>query len=280
MRIGTGHVVRCLTLGRALVQRGWAVGMVGRMPDGLLNSFAASGVTPHLLPDDLPLDVEPSWLRDNGLLAGVDVVISDHYAIAAMWQDAVADGERLVAAVDDLAAVPMAVDLLLNQNLGANRDRYRGLVPGDAVVLTGPRYALVRPAFAVAREAGIDRDGMVRRVLVFMSGADEHDVTSTAAAAVVWAGVPADIVVGSAYPYLDRLSRQVAAGPGLTLHVDTPEMPQLMAAADLAIGAPSSASWERCTLGLPSILVVLAREPGGGRRPARPGGSGRHARLA
>jgi spore coat polysaccharide biosynthesis predicted glycosyltransferase SpsG len=35
-------------------------------------------------------------------------------------------------------------------------------------------------------------------------------------------------------------------------------MAELMATADLAIGAGGSASWERCCLGLPALLVVLA----------------------
>ena len=35
-------------------------------------------------------------------------------------------------------------------------------------------------------------------------------------------------------------------------------MAQLMAEADLAIGAGGSTSWERCCLGLPALLVALA----------------------
>ncbi|MDZ4370157.1 MAG: glycosyltransferase, partial [Phenylobacterium sp.] len=35
-------------------------------------------------------------------------------------------------------------------------------------------------------------------------------------------------------------------------------MARLTAEADIGIGAPGSATWERCVLGLPSILVVLA----------------------
>jgi UDP-2,4-diacetamido-2,4,6-trideoxy-beta-L-altropyranose hydrolase len=250
--------MRCLTLGSILVERGWSVGLVGRAPDGLAGAMAAAGVTPHPLPDDIPLEAEPAWLGAQGLLGGVDVVVADGYGIGAAWQSAVAGGGRLIAAIDDLASAPMAVDLLLNQNLGASEERYRGLLPDGAVVLAGPRYALLRPAFAAERAAGIERDGIIRRILVFLSGADEDDVTSRAAAAVVETGIPADIVVGSAYPFLDQLAGWVSGHSGLTLHHNTPDMPRLMAAADLAIGAPSSASWERCTLGLPSILVVLA----------------------
>jgi UDP-2,4-diacetamido-2,4,6-trideoxy-beta-L-altropyranose hydrolase len=70
--------------------------------------------------------------------------------------------------------------------------------------------------------------------------------------------VPVDVVVGSAYPFTDRLQARAGTWPEVRVHVNTSDMPALMASADLAIGAPSSASWERCTLALPSILVILA----------------------
>jgi spore coat polysaccharide biosynthesis predicted glycosyltransferase SpsG len=42
------------------------------------------------------------------------------------------------------------------------------------------------------------------------------------------------------------------------VRVNVGDMAQLMADSDLAIGAAGSTSWERCCLGLPTVLVVLA----------------------
>jgi spore coat polysaccharide biosynthesis predicted glycosyltransferase SpsG len=42
------------------------------------------------------------------------------------------------------------------------------------------------------------------------------------------------------------------------LHIDSPHMARLTAEADIAIGAAGSSTWERCTLGLPTLMVVLA----------------------
>ena len=44
----------------------------------------------------------------------------------------------------------------------------------------------------------------------------------------------------------------------MELHIDPPNMAQLMTNADMAIGAGGTTSWERCCLGLPTVLVVLA----------------------
>jgi UDP-2,4-diacetamido-2,4,6-trideoxy-beta-L-altropyranose hydrolase len=44
----------------------------------------------------------------------------------------------------------------------------------------------------------------------------------------------------------------------LHLWIDTAEMASLMADADIAVGAGGSSTWERATVGLPSVTVILA----------------------
>jgi len=53
---------------------------------------------------------------------------------------------------------------------------------------------------------------------------------------------------------LERLK----ARPNITLHCDPRSMSDLMIAADMAVGAGGSTAWERATLGLPSVVLVLA----------------------
>ena len=52
--------------------------------------------------------------------------------------------------------------------------------------------------------------------------------------------------------------KAVAALAGYTCHVQTRCMADLMVAADLAIGASGSASWERCAVGLPAVAMAVA----------------------
>jgi UDP-2,4-diacetamido-2,4,6-trideoxy-beta-L-altropyranose hydrolase len=95
-------------------------------------------------------------------------------------------------------------------------------------------------------------------VLVFLSGTDPHDVTGLAARAAATTGWAVDVVVGAAYPHLERLRAWAGGARDVTVHVDTREMPRLMAAAGIAVGAAGSASWERCAVGLPAVLIDLA----------------------
>lgn len=258
--IGTGHVFRCGTLASALAARGWATALATHdLPEPLVAGWPGGSGMIVPLDRDSALASEP---RDIATRIGhrARLVVGDHYHLDAAWFEGsrAEQPEAVLMAIDDLADRPQPVDLVLNQNLGVAPAAYDGLVGREARVLIGPFYALVRPAFAALRERGRVRDGRIDRILVFMSGADRADITRRATAAVAGLGCRVDVVVGAAYAHLAEIRALVAATPRATLHVNTDSIAELMDRADLAIGAPSSASWERCALGLPTVLVTLA----------------------
>jgi spore coat polysaccharide biosynthesis predicted glycosyltransferase SpsG len=100
----------------------------------------------------------------------------------------------------------------------------------------------------------------VQRVLVSLGLTDVGAITArvTERLAPRLGGVCADIVVGASAPSLPGLRALAANDPRLTIHVDVTAMAGLMAQADIAVGAAGSSTWERCVLGLPSLMVVLA----------------------
>jgi UDP-2,4-diacetamido-2,4,6-trideoxy-beta-L-altropyranose hydrolase len=258
LAIGTGHLMRCITLATELVSRGWRITFLSRdVPSPLAELMVGIGELVSIG----PTADEPSQIA--AIMASrqpnpADVCITDAYTIDADWHDRARRWARRIMAIDDLAATPQGADLILNQNLGVARSDYRGLAPPAAKLLVGPRFAIVRREFLAARRARPRRDGQVRRVLVFISGADVPDVTRRAAEACVLEGLPVDVVTGPAYPHCERLLEWARRQPNVRLHSNVGNMGELMRAADLAIGAPSSASWERCTVGLPAVLITVA----------------------
>jgi UDP-2,4-diacetamido-2,4,6-trideoxy-beta-L-altropyranose hydrolase len=151
---------------------------------------------------------------------------------------------------------------LLDQNLHEFPDRrYAGLVPEHCRRIFGPRNALLRPEFIEAGKTARDRDGVVRRILVFFGGSDVTNETSKALEAVRSLGradIAVDAVVGCANPHREQVRRLCAAIGNAGFHLQVGNMAELMAKADLAIGAPGTATWERCYLGLPAVTLVLA----------------------
>lgn len=248
-RIGTGHVVRCLTLADALAEHGWE------------SLFACTEETVATVPALARYRIVPAGAPED--LPPAELLVVDHYGLDSAYERRARARARRVLVLDDLADRPHDADLLLDQNLGRTAADYAGLLPHGCRLLLGPQWALLRPQFAAARPAALARrqqGGPVRRLLVAFGGTDPDNATGLALEAIARAGLEAavDVVLGPRAPHLDSVRRQAAALPAARVLTGVEDMAALMAAADLAIGAGGTSSWERCCLGLPTLLVVIA----------------------
>ena len=164
--------------------------------------------------------------------------------------------------IDDLANRLHDADLLLDQNLCAGMEtRYEGLVPEGCRMLLGPGHALLRPEFRQAKKESSPRNGQVHRLLVFFGGVDLTNETEKALSALERLNGPrleVDVVAGASNPHLKALQERCEKLSGVTLHVAARNMAELMARADLALGAGGTTTWERCYLGLPTLILTLA----------------------
>lgn len=274
-KVGGGHVMRSLTLARALEDEGATCAFVAPPAvASVLDAFGA-GVARIETGADAPaglVDAAARAARD------FDAVVVDHYGLSAPDHRRIAeapgnvgerpDQRRRVLVIDDLADRPLAADLVLDSGPARVAADYDGLVPAHAELLLGPRHAPVRPAFAALRREALARRAdapPVRRILVSLGLTDVGGITGR----VVDLMLPRlkrdgtgefglDVVLGSGAPSLPRLTAPAETNPRLALHVDSQDMPRLALEADLAIGAGGSSSWERCVLALPTLLLVLA----------------------
>jgi UDP-2,4-diacetamido-2,4,6-trideoxy-beta-L-altropyranose hydrolase len=193
----------------------------------------------------------------------VDWLIVDHYGLGIEWERAVAHCSRHLLAIDDIGR-KHECSLLLDQNFpNPIHDLYRRTMP-DEKLLFGPRYALLRADFAASRAAALRRRvGRLAGILVSMGGSDPTNSTTKALAGLASAwqeGWRADVVIGAANPHRASIESACSRLPAATLHVQTSKMAQLMTEADCAIGAGGSTTWERCCLGLPSIVAILSED--------------------
>lgn len=272
--------MRCLALAGELQRNGSDVTMVSRAHPGHLASLAtAAGCRVICLSSSNASPVPAtgkyaSWLgvsqADDALqtlealaaLGGCDLLVVDHYGLDARWEAALRPQAKRLMVIDDLADRPHDADVLLDQNLYANMEgRYAGLVPSSCKQLLGPGYALLRPEFAQARQNIRQRDGSIRRIFVFFGGSDVTNETSKALEALDaldLQGIEVDVVIGAANRHHDAIASLCAKMPGAQLHRQVTHMAGLMAAADLALGAGGSTTWERCALGLPALVVSVA----------------------
>lgn len=317
-RIGLGHLARCRTLARNLLEEGCSIHFVCRaLPGNQIDLLRAEGYRVSVLPappKQRAADADYSaWLgvsqaqdameTQDALACGretitgtksqqFDVLIVDHYALDSIWEAHLRPVVGRIFVIDDLANRQHECDLLLDQNFATRREaRYANLLPRSAHRLLGPKFALLQPEYAHARQrlrrfssgsaggrafknaenqnlsANREAKSMevapqpVSRVLVFFGGTDPDNLTGRVLLALsdpAFASLRADVVVGANNPHRSFLEAQARARGNTVLHRPRPHLADLMAAADLAIGAGGITTWERCCLGLPSLVVSIA----------------------
>ena len=96
-----------------------------------------------------------------------------------------------------------------------------------------------------------------------MGGVDQYNATDRVLEALKSCLLPSDctlsVIIGQRSPWSESNKLQAKSLPWTTeCLVNVSDMAQRMADSDLAIGAAGSASWERCCLGLPTLVVALA----------------------
>lgn len=287
--IGTGHVMRCLTLADALVANGAECRFICREHHGhLIEHIRSKGYQVDVLPvgtsllakgeESQPRCTPPHarwlgcpWETDAAETRAIliedapDWLVVDHYALDAHWEQALQGSYKKLMVIDDLADRPHACDLLLDQNLGREPGDYEALVPTHCRRLIGPQFALLRPEFAALREYSLQRRQTpeLKRLLITMGGVDQPNATGKVLEALKTCPLPSDcqitVVMGASASWLEQVRSLAATMPWTTtVCVNISDMAQVMADSDLSIGAAGSTSWERCCLGLPTLLVILA----------------------
>lgn len=194
--------------------------------------------------------------------AKLDWLIMDHYGLDHRWETALRSSCERIMVIDDLANRRHDCDLLLDQNYGSSSERYAGLVPAECTQLHGPEFALLKPIYAQRRAKQSVRSGKIKRVLIYFGGgANSMDLIETALRAFQAAEleeIELDIVVGSSYAFGAELDAAAATCGRTHIHTQLQDLSELMAKADLAIGAGGATTWERCCLGLPTVVISIA----------------------
>ena len=282
VEIGSGHIMRCMTLGNSLRRAGAEVVFISeRMPGHLFELMDRRGYTVFPIESGVEYNVAAHssshrkedfgehWQRDlektlaifsNGI-GSVDWLIVDHYRLDSRWEEALRGFAAKIMVIDDLADRSHDCDLLLDQNILADEDYYRPLVPWDCKILAGAEYAILRKEFLEARarlERNLDRP---RRILIGFGGSDPTNETAKALDALRMLGgrgFLADVLLGGSNPRGDEIRRLYSDIPGVTIHGHVDRPSEFILKADLAIGAGGVSELERCCLCLPTLIVAVA----------------------
>ncbi len=276
-RMGSGHLMRCLTLAEALRERGAQTHFICREHVGNLIAMLQQKAIPISVLY-APTVGDTTYGEDYAAWLGVtqaedaeqtiralngekpDWLVVDHYGLDIDWEKRLRPYVGKLLVIDDLANRHHDCDVLLDQNYSVEGEqRYASFVTPLCKVMLGPGYALLRKEFKVIRERLEPRAHELKKILVFFTAGDDQGETLKAMQGIELFGKIEciDVVVGQSNPSNVEIIKKCDEHQW-GYHCQVDYMPTLIAQADLVIGAGGSSNWERCALGVPALVVIIA----------------------
>lgn len=264
--VGSGHVMRCLSIANAARQAGEDCIFV-TASDDFEAVITAQGHRNYILNTDYR-DLESEDFLPALSPYAPSVLFVDSYFVSAGYlgrlkQQCKESGTRLVY-IDDVLAFPYPCDILLNYNIYGKDADYKELYSDRQIpqLLLGTMYAPLRtefqnPAVRVVKE----RAGSI---FVSTGGADPEHMAVELVRAARRRDYTFHVVVGSLNSDKERI-RQLSDGyDNIVLHENVTSMSSLMQACDVAISAAGSTLYELCATQTPTVTYVLAdnQKPG------------------
>ncbi|MEF2968097.1 UDP-2,4-diacetamido-2,4,6-trideoxy-beta-L-altropyranose hydrolase [Paenibacillus sp. M1] len=266
--LGIGHVMRCLTLAQHLTQHISSLNISfvcsEELPNSMHGKIVEKGYALHLIglsnvgqhsdAEQFLKVIEPME---------VDWVITDHYSLDITWETLVRPFTRGIIIIDDLANRRHDCDVIIDQNLYANLEkRYRSLIPEHCIPMLGPNYSLIREEFFEVADQIQERDEC-KNILVSFGGSDPTDELGKVLSALEKDVLQLKkfnfhVVAGPANPRQSQLQELCKNIPNVCFYPQVNQMAKFLLNMDLAIGAGGISLWERCFMGVPSIVIIVA----------------------
>ena len=280
--IGSGHVMRCLTIAKELRKVKNDITFICRKKNGDLiplikkKGFKVIVINKKKDPSDKDKTSENIYKKWLGVSENQDAIdsinqikndyfnwlIVDHYSLSIKWENLLRKYSNKLMVIDDLANREHDCDLLLDQNWFENSvDRYKELVPKKTKLILGPKYALLRSEFREMRVKPIIKSKESVKLFVFFGGSDPLSLTSLTIKAINEFNkkeLKAVIVIGKNNLEYKKIKKEAGLNKNIKLHIQVDNIASLMANSDFAIGSAGANTWERICLGLPSIIISFA----------------------
>lgn len=283
-KMGSGHLMRCLTLAEELCdEKNANILFICRdLPGNLSNIVERKGYQLKLLPYDesrqeLPgeLNEHKQWLgasvnedRDQTIevmkdLGEINLLVVDNYALDEAWEAPMRQYVKKIMVIDDLADRKHDCDILLDHNfINGMKARYDGLVPVNCMKLIGPNFALLtRKLDTVRKYRKENKDqSAVRRVLIYLGAADVQKITLDILKNIDLntSEFRYDVVVGASNIHKQTIKDQCNQSSLFTYHGASSNYFELLKKADLCVGAGGVSLLERLYIGLPTVTFCGA----------------------
>lgn len=264
--IGTGHIMRCLSIAAGLESIGEEIIMI--TADGAADSLIEQAGLRHITlnTDWKLLSDETDLLNPILKHLSVSLLLIDSYLVTPQYMKELKNN-MTVAYIDDLLSDVYPADILINYNITSARPKYEALYgKSRTLLLLGTKYAPLRPEFHCIKPFAVhDR---MKRIFISAGGADSYGFTTVLAERLLHEKDFADIHLIAVPGILgchDQLQKLSQSDPRLELIQHPRTVKESMETCDAAVSAGGSTLYELCACGIPTAVFSLADNQVGAR---------------
>lgn len=278
--IGVGHIYRCISFAKKLRNDGHQCFFITRSFHGNrsdlieLNGFKNIKLNPKPIINDDSKNPYSKWLgasqKDDAAETlkyinslSIDILIIDHYAINREYEEILFPFLKKIVVIDDLCNRRHLCNFLIDQTPGRQAIEYDRLVPKECIKLCGEKFLILRDEF-INKEIDLSPSKyLLRKFLINFGGTDEHNYTQLALSHLnkifFDEEIECNIILSSSCLNLSKIQNySKLLNFKCNFHIDTDKVAELIRFSDIGIGAGGISALERCALGLPSLLYLVA----------------------
>ena len=262
--IGWGHTMRCFSLAQIFKEKNMQISFITRkIPNNISYFLKENGINVYYLNGE-----KYSWKNDaiqtKKIIENfdeVDWLIVDNYKLDFKWEKFLKPFVKKLMVIDDMTLRTHDCSLLLDQNYYEKpKNMYKNFVPKKCKMLIGPKFALLRSEFYQERKKLKEKNRQMKRIFISFGGSESSEIMKIidVVKELDHSKINVDLLLTESSKYL-KIKNLFSKFTNITIHHQNFSVVKLMKNADLAIGAGGSSTWERCCLGLPSIVTVSAK---------------------
>ncbi|MBC98973.1 MAG: UDP-2,4-diacetamido-2,4,6-trideoxy-beta-L-altropyranose hydrolase [Halobacteriovoraceae bacterium] len=278
--IGLGHLIRCLSIAKALDPSRFEVTFACRkhvesnysffftntpfslieLSSSSINASIGSLAYNSWLGVSELEDFEETFLRLENFEQKFDFIVIDHYALGLKWEQKAINFTKKLIAIDDLGNRKHVAHCVIDPNFGSFEDKFKGSVEDYTKLYLGAKYSILKEGFSLVREKSVNSnlEKKLEKVLINLGGSGDLSRLEILIDSLKRTRFKGHFVVlVNNKKFVDNRNRfEKDERFSFVDFID--DMVPFLSEFDLVIGAAGGSFWERGCLGVPSVLLKVA----------------------
>ena len=189
----------------------------------------------------------------------IDMLVIDNYEIDYKYEKYIKDNSNVKIISFDDTYEKHYCDVLINHNLGADKKRYKSLVPSWCEIRCGSEYTLLREEFYKAKKKKKKQNKKYKSVFLAMGGSDYDNVSLKVVKTLQdTKNLQINVISSSSNKNINKLKNHIKNKDNIELHIDSKKIAKIMAQSDFAIISPSVILNEVYFMQIPFIAIKTA----------------------